>query len=440
MNDHVRVRFAPSPTGMPHLGNARAALVNFIFAKQNNGQFLVRIEDTDAERSTIEFKNALFDMLSWLNISYDETPIIQSSRLLFYREKASYLYNNGYAYYCNCIKDSAENNICKCKNLNHTSGVLRFNVPKNQIIEYNDLVYGHLSVNTNDIEDFALLRSDGNPTYHLCVVIDDIESKITHIIRGEDHRTNTFKQILLYNVFKSNIPIFGHMPMILGTDGKKLSKRNGGSSVEYFRELGIDYRAMINSMMRLGWGYNGQDRLTEDEFQQHFNINNMLRKSAKLDIDKMYKDSQVFIKDDCMNNLAQSSQRFQEFTSRYFNVSYNTAELYPRLYANAVEKSKTYLDIYKHVLFLYEKQDCELNEIEVSNIKQYITNNIHLFKQELTLETSDIIIKNLVALKLHKTFRLIIMHSNIGCDLTESLYALGLEGLKRKLPFNIEDI
>lgn len=429
MDSQIRVRFAPSPTGMPHLGNARAAIINKIFALQNNAIFLMRIEDTDRDRSTDEYKHALFDMLSWLNLSFDETPLIQSERFDLYAQKAKYLYENNFAYYCQCIRNENEEQIaCNCKLQKLTNGVLRFNVPYNQEIKFTDIVYGDLCVNSNNIESFALVRSDGTPTYMLCVVVDDISSNITHVIRGEDHRTNTFKQILLYNALNAKIPHFAHMPMILGNDKKKLSKRNGGASVEYFQSIGVHYKGFINYMMRLGWGYKNQEYFTLEELVKLFELKNVKTSAAVFDVNKMYKCSEFFIKQDIENG--ESYLHFANYVNKYKNkqIYKMITKEYIELYNDIAKRCKIYSEIYDMILFAHENipliENISINDLnEIENI----------FNMKFNTEQEYIHL--LVEKKLHKSFRLILTGNKIGPDLTVALKYITLNNIKHKIEF-----
>jgi len=271
----VRVRFAPSPTGHLHIGAARTALYNWIYARKNAGQFILRIEDTDMERSSQKMSQGILDGLTWMGIDWDEGPFFQSQRKNLYREQAEKLVEKGLAYYCfctpediarrkaawgkdekewkydrHCLKLSSE----EIQNLKAEGRVpaIRFKVPEGEI-HYNDLVHGPIKVKNSIIEDFVLVRADGTPTYHLSVVVDDILMKITHIIRGDDHISNTPKQILLYVAFGQEPPKFGHHPLILGPDKKKLSKRHGVTSVLQFREEGFLPLALVNYLVQMSW-------------------------------------------------------------------------------------------------------------------------------------------------------------------------------------------
>jgi glutamyl-tRNA synthetase len=283
----VRVRFAPSPTGEMHVGNLRTAIFNYIYAKQSNGEFYLRIEDTDVARSKLIYEESIKETLKWLNIKYEPLVLRQSERFPIYTKIAQKLYKKNYAYYCSCDNLEENEKSCDCETKSLTSGVLRFRVPRHRIMDFNDEILGKVTVNSNTIENFALLRSDGSPTYNFVVVVDDGELKITHVFRGNEHLYNTFKQLLIYKALNLTPPKFGHFPMINGKDGKKLSKRSGDTSVRYYREIGVVAEALFNFLIRLGWGHGNQEIFTMDEAIKLFSVNKISRSPAMFDNDKL---------------------------------------------------------------------------------------------------------------------------------------------------------
>ncbi len=270
INMNPVVRFAPSPTGMLHIGGARTALFNYLFAKKHNAKFILRIEDTDIERSTKEAVNRIINGLKILDIKYDEIHF-QSQRINRHREIALELISKGLAYY-------DENN--------EKGKAVRLKIERNQEIAFEDLVRGRISFNSNDIEEYVLLRSDGTPTYMLSVVVDDIDMQISHIIRGDDHIGNTPKQILLYKAIGVNIPQFGHIPLIHASDGQKLSKRKNAASVEDYINLGYIPEAICNYLLHLGGGF-AKDILSRKEAIELFEINKIGKSPSRLDFDKL---------------------------------------------------------------------------------------------------------------------------------------------------------
>ncbi|MBN2008667.1 glutamate--tRNA ligase [candidate division KSB1 bacterium] len=302
IND-VRVRFAPSPTGFLHVGGARTAIFNWLFARHYNGVFLVRIEDTDEARSDQQMVDAIFDGLNWLGIQSDEPPIFQSDRRQEYINAVEKLVASGHAFPCYCHakekqdKQYQEIERCPCRNYTleqrqalddqHVSRAIRFLVADGATT-YTDLVHGSLTINHKEIEDFVILRSDGTPTYQLAVVIDDIAMKITHVIRGDDHISNTPKQILLYNALNKTAPTFAHVPLILGPDKKRLSKRHGATKINEYQDQGFLAEALFNYLTLLGWNPgNDQEYIPRDELVQMFSIERVNPKSAIFDDQKL---------------------------------------------------------------------------------------------------------------------------------------------------------
>lgn len=267
MKQTVRVRFAPSPTGYLHVGGARTALFDWLFARKYGGAFILRIEDTDVERSSEEMTRGILEAMSWLGLSWDEGPYHQSQRLDLYRQTAEQLVSAGFAY--------------------HDEGAIRFKVPEGRV-SYTDAVYGDISVESDTIENFVLLRSDRHPTYHLSVVVDDIGMRITHVIRGADHISNTPKQILLYRALGADLPVFAHVPLILGPDKTRLSKRHGATSVMAYQEQGIVPEAFRNFLALLGWSPGTDQEMFDDaELIQAFSLEGISKANAVFNQDKL---------------------------------------------------------------------------------------------------------------------------------------------------------
>jgi len=310
MNENIRVRFAPSPTGSLHLGGARTAIYNWLFARSVGGTFLLRIEDTDVERSRKELVDQIYDSLKWLGLNWDEEPVFQSQRLALYQEKVADLLRSGHAYRCFCTSEELENEKAetirqnkayryggKCRNLSpeQVQALIAEGRPytvriklEPGVIEWDDLIYGHIAVNNDELDDFIIQRSSGIPVYQMAVVVDDIALCISHIIRGEDHIPNTPKQINLFRAFSQPIPQFAHLPLLLGTDGKRLSKRHGATGVDEYREQGFPAEAVLNYLALLGWApQNDQEVLKTDEIIGQFVLSAISRKPAVFDPKKL---------------------------------------------------------------------------------------------------------------------------------------------------------
>ncbi|MEW5807326.1 MAG: glutamate--tRNA ligase [Acidobacteriota bacterium] len=266
--EKVIVRFAPSPTGYLHIGSARTALFNWLFARHTGGTFLLRIEDTDIDRSQQHFLDEILTDLRWLGIDWDGEPIFQSKRFSFYREQAEKLLHAGKAY--------------------HEGDAIIFKVEKGHRIEVQDLIHGSVTFNTDMIKDQVLIKSDGSPAYNFSCVVDDADLEITHILRGDDHLSNTPKQILFYEAFNLPLPKFAHMPLIMGMDGTKLSKRHGGISVNEYKKEGFLPGALVNYLILLGWSpREGEEVMSMNEAVRRFDISEMNDVQAKFDIHRL---------------------------------------------------------------------------------------------------------------------------------------------------------
>ena len=307
MSFEPRVRFAPSPTGQLHLGGARTALSNYLFAKKYNGVFLVRIEDTDLERSNNEYTQQICDSLLWMGLKWDEDLIYQSSRSLLYKKAINLLIQNKKAYRCFASKEEllsdrektgtySYSGIWRDKPEEETDAKLKMGAPftvrlRNQnsgVTKFKDLIYGEIIISNSEIDDFIIARSDGSPVYNLTNVIDDNEMGITNVIRGEDHLANTSKQILLYMALGLEVPQFAHLPMILGPDKKRLSKRHGATGVQSYRDQGYQPSALLNYLALLGWNPGTEEEIMVlDRLVKLFDLKKVQKKSAVFDLKKL---------------------------------------------------------------------------------------------------------------------------------------------------------
>jgi len=296
----VALRFAPSPTGALHIGGARTAIFNYLYARKNNGKFYLRIEDTDIERSKKEFEEEIIKSMKWLGMDYDGELIYQSKRFNIYNSYIETLLKNDKAYYCNCSKEELEqekinlaaekkitNYSKKCREKNHKSGVIRFKAPNEGFSIFNDLILGEIKIPNQQIEDFVIARTDASPTYNFTVVVDDYLMKITHVIRGDDHVNNTPKQIYLFKALGLEPPQYAHVPMILGSDGKKLSKRLASTAVSEYENLGYLPEALFNYLVRLGWSYGDKEIFSKEELIKIFDIKNIGKSQAMLNLEKL---------------------------------------------------------------------------------------------------------------------------------------------------------
>jgi len=285
----IRTRFAPSPTGYLHIGGARTALFSWLYARKHGGKFILRIEDTDLERSSQESVNAILEGMTWLGLEYDEGPFYQTHRFDRYKEVIQQLLNQGDAYYCYCSKEELEqlrneqmankekpryNGKCRQESyfVEGQEPVIRFKNPEDGVVTIKDLVKGDIVVANKELDDLIIARSDGTPTYNLTVVVDDMDMGVTHVIRGDDHINNTPRQMNILKALGANVPEYAHLPMILGSDGARLSKRHGAVSVMQYRDDGFLPEAILNYLVRLGWSHGDQEIFSLDEMVEFFDL------------------------------------------------------------------------------------------------------------------------------------------------------------------------
>jgi glutamyl-tRNA synthetase len=329
MASSVRVRFAPSPTGHLHVGGARTALFNWLYARHHDGAFILRIEDTDRSRSTEENIGFIVDALHWLGLDWDEGPPAagyrQTERMAIYRDHAERLISAGRAYYCACspAELDAERRVAesrketfrysgRCRDRGLGAGALRLRIPDEGTTVVNDLIHGPVAFEHRQLDDWILVRSDGTPTYNFCVVVDDVTMAITHVIRGNDHLSNTPKQILCYEALGYPVPEMAHVSMILGADRSRLSKRHGATSVQAFREAGILADAMVNYLARLGWSHGDQEIFSRDELIGLFDVKDVASSGAVFDQTKLEWLNQEWMKRMDDRRLAELCEPFIE--------------------------------------------------------------------------------------------------------------------------------
>jgi len=316
----VRTRFAPSPTGYLHIGGARTALFSWAYARHHGGKFILRIEDTDLERSTAESVQAILDGMRWLGLDWDEGPSFQMQRLARYREVAEALIATGHAYRDYMSREELEalrqeqlrNNVkpkydgrwrperARALGLTPPKGVapvVRFRTPEEGEVGWNDLVKGPISFPNAELDDLVLLRADGVPTYNFGVVVDDLDMDITHVIRGDDHVNNTPRQIHIFRALQRELPAFGHVPMILGADGERLSKRHGATSVMEYASLGYLPEALVNYLARLGWSHGDAEIFSREELVQWFDLARVSRSAAQFNPEKLGWINQQYLKE-----------------------------------------------------------------------------------------------------------------------------------------------
>ncbi len=283
----IRTRFAPSPTGYLHIGGARTALFAWLFAKSQNGDCLLRIEDTDKERSKDEYTKEIIESFKWLGVEFDNEVVYQSNNADRYKETIDQLLDQGSAYICKG-EDLETDKKYRDQNLpRDNKTVVRFKMPEEGNTVYADIVKGQIEVANEQLDDFIIERSDGSATYNLCVVVDDLDSDISHVIRGDDHVNNTFKQINVFKALNKNVPTYGHVPMILGEDGKRLSKRHGALGVREYAGLGILPEALKNYLLRLGWSMGDDEIFNGEDMKKNFQSGILNKSPATFSMDKL---------------------------------------------------------------------------------------------------------------------------------------------------------
>ena len=436
----MKLRIAPSPTGNLHIGNARTALFNWLYAKANNGKFLVRIDDTDTERSTDEYEKNIIENLRWLGLDWDEGIEIggseetyrQSSRFERYIEVAEELEKQGLAY--------------------REEGALRFKIPDQGEVNFQDVVRGSMSFNLNDIEDFVILRSDNSPTYHLASTVDDIDYEITLVARGEDILPSTPKHILLMNALDSEHPEFCHLPLLFGPDGKKLSKRHGDTSVSAYKDKGILPESLFNYMCLLGWSPGNDLEIFDTELAiEKFDLKNVLPNPAIFDTKKLLWMNGQYIrdtKDEIFKELFINS--IQESIARdLFDEELNRIE---KIVKSVQERLETMNDISEQVMFLLD-EPFEVNSDDWKNVnsedgQQYMKNVRNKFISASNFELKDIeeiMREELKVLDIKPKIgfqitRVAVTGTKISPPLFESIYALGKETAIARLAESIVDL
>ena len=362
----VATRFAPSPTGPLHIGGIRTALFNWLFSKNQNGIFHLRIEDTDKERSKEEYKQQIIQSLQWIGIKPDKEEYIQSTKVGKHIEIAKKLLEKGFAYKCYCTEKEIEEEKTrakqkklpyiynrKCRDLKDTpkniDPVIRFKskIEGNSIL--NDLVQGKVNIENSNIEDFIILRKDGTPTYNLSAAVDDKDMEITHIIRGDDHKMNTFKQMQIFERMNWKLPTYAHIPLIHTSEGKKLSKRDKASTLDDYKKIGIMPDALRNYLLRLGWSFQDKEIFTLEESIKHFNIEGIGKSPSKLDMSRILSMNEHYIKNMNENDLFDHLIKYFE---SYKDKIDNKGKKIKKCLSFLKNKAKTLEDIYNNAQYI----------------------------------------------------------------------------------------
>ncbi len=378
----VVTRFAPSPTGYLHIGGARTALFSFAYARRYQGRFILRIEDTDIERSTPEAVKAIMDGMSWLHLNYDEGPIYQMQRIATYKKYIDQLIKDGNAYLCYSTKEELEalrESQMKVGLKPKYDGlwrpepgkklpsipasikpVVRFKNPLSGVVSWKDLVKGDISISNEELDDLVIARSDGSPTYNFCVVIDDWEMEVTHVIRGDDHINNTPRQINLLKALNAKIPAYAHLSMILGDDGQKLSKRHSAVSVMQYHEQGYLPEAILNYLARLGWSHGNDEIFSMKDFCQWFDFDHITSSSAQFNIEKLDWLNSHYIKTLPIDRI---SEAIEPFLKKLIQTSIDSNLLKKSIEIHR-ERASHLTSLAKDMVYMFEYQKPSLEDFE----------------------------------------------------------------------------
>ncbi|MDB9746028.1 glutamate--tRNA ligase [Candidatus Pelagibacter sp.] len=457
----VATRFAPSPTGALHIGGVRTALFNWLYSKNQKGTFHLRIEDTDKERSKDEHKIQIIKSLKWIGIEHDGDEYIQSTKIDDHVNVANELLKNGYAYKCYCSNEEIEEQKKrarqkklpyvynrKWRDLSESGApkdikpVIRFKSKIEGTSILKDLVQGDVEIENITIEDFIILRNDGTPTYNLSATVDDHQMNMTHIIRGDDHKINTFKQIQIYLAMGWDLPNFAHIPLIHTIEGKKLSKRDNASTLDDYSKIGIMPDALRNYLLRLGWSYKDKEIFTLEESIQHFNLEGIGKSPSKLDMSRILSMNELYIKTIDENELYDHLVKYCEIYKEKIKLEKET-KIKPSL-TFLKNKAKTLEDIFnnaKYIIFddvKFEDKDLELIDDKAKSIiKEFKENLISI--NTLDKETLEAIVNDLI--KKYETnfkgvgqpLRIALTGSKFGPGLYDIIISLGKEEVEKRL-------
>ena len=457
----VATRFAPSPTGALHIGGVRTALFNWLYSKNQKGDFYLRIEDTDKERSKDEYKNQIIKSLNWIGINYDGEEYIQSKKIEDHIKVANELLKNGHAYKCYCSSEEIEEQKKrarqkkipyiydrKWRDKNETEApddvkpVIRFKSKVDGTSMLKDLVQGDVEIDNNTIEDFIILRNDGTPTYNLSASVDDHLMNMTHIIRGDDHKINTFKQIQIYQAMKWEIPSFAHIPLIHTIEGKKLSKRDKASTLDDYSKIGIMPDALRNYLLRLGWSYKDKEIFTLEESINHFNLEGIGKSPSKLDMSRILSMNEHYIKNIDENDLF---NQLVEYCKLYKNeIKSDKKDKIKKSLTFLKNKAKTLEDIFNNGQYImlddvnFNKDDIKLIDDKAKKIISEFSDKFKKVK-ELNRESLEPIIEELI--KSNETnfkgvgqpLRIALTGSKFGPGIYDIIISLGKSDVEKRL-------
>ena len=453
----VITRFAPSPTGQLHIGGARTALFNYLYSKNQKGKFLLRIEDTDKERSKKIYENQIIDSLGWLGINFDDNVFYQSQNIKKHIDVANQLLKNNFAYKCYCTQEeldqkreiTKQNSVNyiydgKCRDLKEEKNlpfVVRLKIEKNKKIMLYDGVQGNVEIDTITLEDFILLRSDNTPTYNLSASVDDKLMNITHVIRGDDHKINALKQIMIFQYMGWKLPKYFHIPLIHSEDGKKLSKRDNASTTEDYKKIGILPIALRNYLIRLGWSYKDKEIFNDEESIKYFSLKNIGKSPSKLDFERIKSLNEFYIKNlnesVLIENLIIYIKTYKKKLDGKIidNITSNINIL--------KNKAKTLEDIYNNSNFIYDfkKKLDVINEKNKTIINEFYSELVKLKsydEEKISQINQDIIKKNNIKFKdLGQPLRLILTGSDQAPSIKDIIKILGISETINRIKLHI---
>ena len=457
----VATRFAPSPTGPLHIGGVRTALFNWLYSKNKSGEFYLRIEDTDKERSKDEHKIQILNSLKWMGIKYDGVEYIQSKKIGEHVKIAKELLKNGHAYKCYCTTEEIEEQKKRAKQKKipyvydrkwrdvsedqapkDIKPVIRFKSKIEGSSTLNDLVQGDVEIENNTIEDFVILRNDETPTYNLSATVDDHIMKMTHIIRGDDHKINTFKQIQIYEALGWEVPLFAHIPLIHTIDGKKLSKRDNASTLEDYSKIGILPDALRNYLLRLGWSYKDKEIFDLNESIKYFNLEGIGKSPSKLDMSRILSMNEYYIKNSNENTLY---EKLREYCDKYKDKIKEDKENTIKNSLNFLKnKAKTLEDIFnnsKYILndkVIFNENDKTLINDDAKKIIRLFEENIlelKVFNRENLEQIVNKLIKsnNTNFKGVGQPLRIALTGSKFGPGIYDIILSLGKDDVLRRL-------
>lgn len=448
----IRTRFAPSPTGYLHIGGVRTALYCWLYARHYGGQFILRVEDTDLERSTPEAVQAILEGMQWLGLDYDEGPFYQTQRFERYKEVISQLLQMGHAYRCYCSKERLEQLRAQqtankekprydghCRDLNREASdqpfVVRFRNPQTGIVTVDDKVHGQVVFQNSELDDLVIARSDGSPTYNFTVVVDDWDMQITHVIRGDDHLNNTPRQINMLLALGAIPPIYAHLPMILGSDGKKLSKRHGAVNVMEYREHGYLPDALLNYLVRLGWSHGDQEIFSRQEMMELFDITHLNKSAAAFNLEKLLWLNQHYLKINNVDELTQELARHMQA----LNIKIDQKPALKDVFLLQRERAKTLQEMAEKSRYFYEDIAPEmalpaeaipaLRQIrdQLNNLTVWTVEAIHQIIEETAIAL------DLKMGKVAQPLRLAVTGGTVSPSIDATLYLIGKEKVLSRL-------